>query len=79
MPHADPDVLHKGFGSLRRPVANLLKGAILNGGPISPNAVQPELITVSALYIRPEPGDGKGRVPLGHTPTGKGLQFVNFR
>jgi len=30
MPHADPGVLHKGFGSLRRPVANLLEGAILD-------------------------------------------------
>ena len=42
-PRADPDVLHKGFGSLRHPVANLLEGAILDWRAGGPNAAQPEL------------------------------------
>jgi hypothetical protein len=42
-PHADPGVLHKGFGSFRRPFARFLEGAILEPAGRGPNAAQPEL------------------------------------
>src|SRR6185503_21369693 len=53
-------VLHKGSGFAARRSPWLLEGGDTDiwraGGP---NAAQPELLTVSRPYIRPESGDGK--------------------
>ena len=59
-PHADPDVLHKGFGSFRRPFARFLEGAILDrraGARTRHN----RYLTVSKHYIRPQALAGKGK------------------
>src|SRR6185312_9911249 len=57
---AFPGVLHKGSGFAARRSPWLLEGGDTDiwraGGP---NAAQPELLTVSRPYIRPESGDGK--------------------
>ena len=66
-PRADPDVLHKGFGSFRRPFARLPRGGDPGLAGRGPNAAQPELITVSDPYIRAYVLEGKGkRQAIGH-------------
>ena len=73
-------VLHKGSGSLRRPVANLLEGAILDWRAGEPERGTTGTITVSAKYIRGESGEGKERrVPEWPHLAPQSLCFVKFR
>jgi len=59
-PHADPDVLHKGFGSLRRPFGPPPRGADPGLAGRGPERGTTGTLTVSNLYIRLKTHAGKG-------------------